>query len=459
MSQRIAILGAAESGTGAAILAAARGWDVLVSDGGRIPPPFRAKLDALSQEAGSSLRIEEGTHTEADILKADIVVKSPGIPHKAPIVQAIQRRGIPVLSEIEFASIYTHSKIIAITGTNGKTTTTSLIYSMLKNAGFDVGLGGNIGYSFAELVARHPHSWYVLEVSSFQLDDVHHFRPHIAVLTNITDNHLDRYNYDISLYARAKFNITRNMGSQDHFIYSLDSEVLMREMPKYDIRAQKLGFSLTQQPGAVAWVDNNSIVVDMNKERKKKKSSLQIPAEKQKLRGKHNQYNTMASAIVGNVLQIRSEVVRESMLNFENIEHRLERVRNVNGIDYINDSKATSVNAAWYALESMQQPVLWIVGGVDKGNDYGMLLPIVEERVKAIVMLGPEVAKIEQAFKGKVPTLLHAPASMEEAVRMATQHAATGDAVLLSPACASFDLFKNYEERGQKFKEAVEKLD
>lgn len=453
MSQRIAILGAGESGTGAAILAQARGWDVFVSDSSPIAPQFAQELQ------GIGVRYEQQHHDLAHILKADIVVKSPGIPHKAPVVREVLRKGIPLVSEIEFASIYTQSRIVAITGTNGKTTTTSLIYAMMKDAGYDVGLGGNIGNSFATMVAREPHPWYVLEVSSFQLDDVVHFRPHIAVLTNITENHLDRYNYDITQYARAKFNITQRQQANDYFVYGLDSDILMREMAKYDIRANKLGFSLTPRPDAVAWVQDNLILVDMNKERKKRKPAIAIPTEKMKLKGKHNQYNTMASAIVGNVLNIRSELVRESMSNFENIEHRLERVRTLNGVDYINDSKATSVNAAWYALESQTQPVVWIVGGVDKGNDYGMIRDLVKQKVKAIIMLGKDVAKIEAAFRGEVPALLHAEDSMEQAVQLAARQTTSGDVVLLSPACASFDLFKNYEERGQKFKEAVLKLD
>ncbi len=452
----IAILGAGESGVGAAILAQRLGVDCLVSERGTIAEPYRSEL------VRRGIPFEEGGHSLARLQQADLVVKSPGIPHKAEAVQHLVGRGIELVSEIEFAARHTTSRIIAVTGTNGKTTTTSLIYHIVQRAGLDAGLGGNIGRSFAALVAEEPKPLYVLEVSSFQLDDVDAFRPHIALLLNITDNHLDRYNYNLSAYAAAKFNIGRRQTTADHFIYGLDSPVLMAEMARYQthtpLLGQRHGFSMSEQPEAAAWLHHDLICVSMNKDpRKKRAPELTVPTSEQKLKGKHNQYNSMASAIVGRVLEIRNEVVRESLIDFEGLEHRLEKVSTVNGALYINDSKATSVNAAWYALESLETPVVWIVGGVDKGNDYGMLLEVVKQKVKAVVMLGRDVAKLQQAFQGQVPTLRHA-LSMENAVQMAYQEARAGDTVLLSPACASFDLFANYEERGKRFKDCVRRL-
>ncbi|MDX2061642.1 MAG: UDP-N-acetylmuramoyl-L-alanine--D-glutamate ligase [Bacteroidia bacterium] len=465
MARKVAVLGAAESGVGAAVLAQQQGWQPFVSEKG---PGSPEALDAL-QRAG--IETETGSHTLARILAAELVIKSPGIPEHAPVVQAVRQAGIPLVSEIEFAFGYTQGQIIAVTGTNGKTTTTSLIHAMLSHAGLDVGLGGNIGPSFAGQLAQGDHAWWVLEVSSFQLDDVEQFRPRIGVITNITDNHLDRYQGDVHRYAAAKLKLIQRQRAEDVLVYSLDSPLLVEALAQATAPCQRLGFSLSRQPDAVAWVEGGTLVVDtdltlltlnqstgMANDRKKKKPPFQLELEQQRLRGKHNQYNTMASAIVGRVLDIRSELVRESLANFDTIEHRLERVRVVGGVEYVNDSKATSVNAAWYALESMATPVVWIVGGYDKGNDYGMLLPLVQEKVKAIVMLGVEVSAIREAFTGKVPTLLHT-TDMAEAVRLATQHAASGDTVLLSPACASFDLFTNYQERGHRFKEAVGMLE
>lgn len=457
------VLGAAESGIGAAVLAQQKGWQVFVSDSGSIAPDYR---DTLLRHG---IAFEEGGHTQNKVLAAEMLVKSPGIAQEAPLVQQVRAAGIPVVSEIEFASQYTRGQIIAITGSNGKTTTTSLIHTMLVAGGLDAGLGGNIGPSFAGALAKGDHDYWVLEVSSFQLDDIAGFRPHIAVVLNITENHLNRYGYDIGRYAAAKMNIARNQTPADYFIHCLDSPLLQEAIQAHPIHSRKLGFSLEPGPDAVAWVEYPLLYVQeedltlnqlsaMANERKKKKPPFQLELEQQKLRGKHNQYNTMASAIVGRVLDIRSQVVRESLLNFETIEHRLERVRVVGGVEYVNDSKATSVNAAWYALESIATPVVWIVGGQDKGNDYGMLLPLVQAKVKAIVMLGLDVQKIHDAFLTKVPVLVSA-TNMDDAVRLASQHAATGDTVLLSPACASFDLFANYEERGRRFKESVANLE
>ncbi len=457
----IAILGAGESGVGAAILAQRLGVDCLVSEQGTIADGYRAELTQRG------IPFEEGGHSLERLTQADLVIKSPGIPHKAEAVKHVLAKGIPLVSEIEFAARHTSSRIIAVTGSNGKTTTTSLIYHMLRRAGLDAGLGGNIGRSFAALVAEAPHPLYVLEVSSFQLDDVDVFRPHIALLLNITENHLDRYQYNLSAYAAAKFNIGRRQTEADYFIYGLDSPVLMAELARYTqhtpLHGQLLGFSRTEQAEAAAWIDrdalgNDLISVSMNRDpRRKRAPELQVPTSEQKLKGKHNQYNSMASAIVGRVLEIRNEIVRESLTDFEGLEHRLEKVATVNGALYINDSKATSVNAAWYALESIESPMVWIVGGVDKGNDYGMLLELVKQKVKAVVMLGRDVTKIQTAFQGQVPTLRHA-LSMENAVQMAYQEARAGDTVLLSPACASFDLFANYEERGRRFKDCVRRL-
>lgn len=451
----IAILGAGESGVGAAVLAQRLGVDCLVSERGTIAERYRVELEQRGIE------FEHGGHSLERLAQADLVIKSPGIPDSAEAVQHVRALGIEVVSEIEFASRHTSSPIIAVTGTNGKTTTTSLIYHMVRRAGLDAGLGGNIGKSFAALVAEEPHALYVLEVSSFQLDDVSTFRPHIALLLNITENHLDRYHYNLSAYAEAKFRIARQQTAADHFIYGLDSPVLMQHLAESDrnpIAAQRWGFSATEHPDAAAWLENDLILVDMNKDpRRKRAAELQIATREQKLKGKHNQYNSMASAIVGRVLEIRNEVIRESLTDFEGLEHRLEKVATVNGALYINDSKATSVNAAWYALESIETPVVWIVGGVDKGNDYGMLLELVKQKAKAIVMLGRDVTKLQDAFTGQVPTLRHA-LSMENAVQMAYQEARPGDTVLLSPACASFDLFANYEERGRRFKDCVHRL-
>ncbi len=459
--QRVVILGGGESGVGAALLARKEGYSVFVSDIATIADKYRLELLAAGVE------LEVGGHTMSKILDADVVIKSPGIDPKTEVIQSIKAAGIPIWSEIEFA--YRHcnknTRLIAITGTNGKTTTTGMIYQIMKNAGMDVSVGGNIGAGFARLLATKPPSaWYVLEVSSFQLEDIVLFHPHIALITNLTANHLNRYDYRMDAYAAAKFNIFRNQTETDYLVYNLDSPELVSRLPVTQIRAQLVGFSFEAQPESNAWVENQSIVInelllDMlnTRDKKKKKAAALVQTDEMRARGRHNQYNAMASAVVGNLVGLRNESVRESLKNFQGLEHRLEEAGVVNDVLYINDSKATNVNSAWFALQSMTGPTIWIVGGVDKGNDYGMLLSLVEKQVKAIVMLGKDVAKIEAAFSKVVPEMRHA-LSMEQAVAFAHELAVAGDVVLLSPACASFDLFENYEARGQKFKECVQNL-
>lgn len=445
MSQKkIVILGAAESGVGAAILARKHGYDVFVSDMGKIKEKYRNEL------AASGIAFEEGKHTSAEILNADEVVKSPGIPDKAEIVKSLHKKEIPVLSEIEFAGRYTDAKMICITGTNGKTTTTMLTHHILQKAGLNVGLGGNVGQSFAMQVAKEQHDYFVLELSSFQLDGMFDFRSHISVLTNITPDHLDRYDYQLQNYIDSKFRITRNMEATDHFIYCADDAITMQEMEKRNFDCRLHPFSIYKKEGMTAWIENEQLTIELN-------NLFTMSIKDLGLHGKHNQYNSMAAGIAARALDIRKDVVRESFADFENIEHRLEFVNSVHGIDFINDSKATNVNSTWYALESMQKPVVWIAGGVDKGNDYTMLLDLVKEHVKAIVCLGKDNKKIIEAFKDLVPEIIETE-SAEAAVREAYKLGKKGDIVLLSPCCASFDLFENYEDRGRQFKAAVRAL-
>ena len=444
MSGRLTILGGKESGAGAAVLGNVKGWDVFVSDFGQIPDRYKVQL----KNAG--IAFEEGGHSEDRILASDLVVKSPGIPEKAPIVKALRKANVPIVSEIEFASRYTDAKIIAITGSNGKTTVTSLVYEMLRHAGLDVGLGGNIGESFALQVAEKDHEYFVLEVSSFQLDDIDTFKPWISVLTNITPDHLDRYEYDVEKYAASKYRIAENLGPDDYFIYCLDDELTLQYMPE-GLKPRKLGFSMEKETISVAWSEGHDIWIDFDtKLTKYNYNSMQ-------LEGKHNMYNTMAAGIIGSIMDLRKDSVRESFADFQSIEHRLEKVLIVRGIEFINDSKATNVNSAWYALESVNKPIVWIAGGVDKGNDYSILVPLVEQKVKAIVALGKDVRKIHQAFGPKVPMIMSVQ-SMEEAVDVSYHLGDKGDAVLLSPACASFDLFEDYQDRGRRFKTAVRQL-
>lgn len=439
-------MGAGESGTGTAILGKAKGWNVFVSDSGSIQPKYKQELDE------HQIRWEEGKHSETEILSADEIVKSPGIPDKAPIVKAAVAKGIPVISEIEFAGRYSNAKMICISGTNGKTTTTLLTYHILKNAGLNVGLGGNIGHSFARLVAEEQFDIYVLEISSFQLDGNREFRPYISVLTNITPDHLDRYDYELSKYAASKFKLAQNQTAEDYFIYCCDDPITMEYMSLKKTQGQGIPISIKteNQPGAFA--GNGFIQIQL-----KNKNKIDIPMEDLTLSGIHNTYNSMAAAVVASLLDVRKETIRESLSNFQNAEHRLEFVRKVNGIDFINDSKATNVNSAWYALESMDKPVIWIAGGVDKGNNYKELKPLVKEKVKYIVCLGLDNIKIHQAFQNDVDMIVNT-LSAKEAVHVAYRLAQAGESVLLSPACASFDLFDDYQDRGRQFKEAVIKL-
>ncbi|MBX2959648.1 MAG: UDP-N-acetylmuramoyl-L-alanine--D-glutamate ligase [Flavobacteriales bacterium] len=443
----IAILGGGESGVGAAILAQQKGFEVFVSDKGKIKEKYKNVLTSIGVEW------EEEKHTEAKILTATTVVKSPGIPDKVPLIIQLKEKGIEVISEIEFAGRYTKAKFIGITGSNGKTTTTMLTYHMLKKAGLNVGLAGNVGESLAKQVAVDDKDIYVLELSSFQLDGMFKFKVDIAILLNITPDHLDRYDYKFENYAASKFRILQNQDEQCHFIYCEDDEVIVEYLKKTEIKAQKHPFSIkkaiTLERGA--YIANDKLII--NTTNKLFEMTLQSLA----LQGKHNLYNSMASGIAGRVLELKKEIIRESLSDFQNVEHRLEFVAKIHGIDFINDSKATNVNSTWYALESFQHPVIWVVGGVDKGNDYEMLKELVAEKVKAIVCLGKDNAKIHAAFEDIIEVIVDAD-SAESAVRLAYSLGRSGDTVLLSPACASFDLFENYEDRGHQFKAAVKRL-
>ncbi len=442
--KHIAILGAGESGIGTAILARKMGWTVFVSDSGLIQNSFKKELDK------HHLEWEEQQHDESRILKADLVVKSPGIPEKALIIKAIRKRGIKIISEIEFAGYYTNAKTICITGSNGKTTTTMLTYHILKKAGFKVGLAGNIGKSFAKQVAEESFDWYVLEISSFQLDDMYEFKADIAVLTNISPDHLDRYDYQMQNYIDAKFRILQNQTVNDWFIFNYDDPIILEELAKRTIPAKKAPFSLTHEMKVGGHVKNEQLIININ-------NQFTMSIHELALKGKHNAQNSLASGIASRILEIRKEIVRESLEDFVNVEHRLEFVAKVNGIEFINDSKATNVNATWFALESMENPTVWIVGGVDKGNDYSELIELVKGKVKAIICLGLDNQKIIEAFENEVDTIVEARSAME-AVAYGYRLAKKDETVLLSPACASFDLFENYEDRGNQFKAAVRSL-
>jgi len=442
---RLVVLGAAESGVGAAYLAQQQGYDVFVSDFGMIADHYKQQLQNWS------IPFEENQHTEAEILKAVEIVKSPGIPEKAPIIKKVKEKNIPVISEIEFAGRYTNAKIIGITGSNGKTTTTALTYHILKNAGLNVGLAGNIGKSFAYQVATEKFDYYVLELSSFMLDDMYKFKVDIGVLLNITPDHLDRYEYKFENYAASKFRITQNQTANDYFIYCADDPETVKGMEERKFEAQQLPFSIKKKTIPGAYLDKDNIVINIHKEQ------FQMSINDLALQGKHNLYNSMASGIVAKLLEIRSDSLRESMGSFRNIEHRLEFVAKISGISFINDSKATNVNSTWYALESMTTDVVLILGGVDKGNDYSMLRDLVKQKVKAIVCLGKDNRRIHDAFDDDVEIIVNT-FSAQEAAQVAYHLAKKGDTVLLSPACASFDLFKNYEDRGRQFKQAVKEL-
>lgn len=442
---KIAILGAGESGVGTAVLAKKQGFEVFVSDFGKVKDKYKDALNELGVEW------EEGGHNENRILEADVVMKSPGIPEKAPMVKKLVEKGVPVISEIEFASKYSSAKVIGITGSNGKTTVTKWIYHILKNAGLSVGMAGNVGDSYAKQVAEENFDWYVLELSSFQLDGIRDFSPNIAVLTNITPDHLDRYDYKLENYIASKFRITMNQTEEDFFIYDSDDELSMEWLSKNKIKVTKLPFSLQNKMETGAYVEDNNIkIITPN-------SQFIMPTSSLALEGKHNTKNAMAASTVAQLLRIRKETIRASMENFQGVEHRLEKVLKINNVMYINDSKATNTNATYYALESMESETIWIVGGVDKGNNYAELLPLVNEKVKAIICLGVDNVKIFEAFGNCVETMVETQ-SMTEAVSMAYRFADKGNVVLLSPACASFDLFENYEERGRAFKDAVRNL-
>jgi UDP-N-acetylmuramoylalanine--D-glutamate ligase len=444
-SKKIVILGAGESGVGAAYLAVQQGYDVFVSDFGAIAGHYKKQLQEWD------IRFEENKHTEEVILAAAEVVKSPGIPEKAPIVKKLKENNIPVISEIEFAGRYTDAKIIGITGSNGKTTTTSLTYHILKNAGLNVGLAGNIGKSFAYQVATEKFDTYVLELSSFMLDDMFQFKTDIAVLLNITPDHLDRYEYKMENYAASKFRVTQNQTANDYFIYCADDPETTKGMAERTFAAQQLPFSIQKKVEPGAYLQDNNIIINTHQ------NHFQMSITELALQGKHNIYNSMASGIVAKVLELRNPLIRDSMSNFKNIEHRLESVGKISGISFINDSKATNVNSTWYALESMTSDVVLILGGVDKGNDYSMLKGLVKQKVKAIVCLGKDNKRIHEAFEDVVELIVNTH-SAQEAAQVAYHLATKGDTVLLSPACASFDLFKNYEDRGRQFKQAVKEL-
>jgi len=444
---RLVVLGGAESGVGAAVLAKVKGFDVFLSDKGKIKDEYAETLKKWE------IPYEEGNHSEELILNADEVVKSPGIPSTAPMVKKIMDKGIHIISEIEFAGRYDSAKKICITGSNGKTTTTSLIYYLLKQAGLNVGLGGNIGKSYAYQVATEHFDYYVLEISSFQLDNCYEFHPDIAIITNITPDHLDRYDYKLENYVKSKFRITQNLNPDDCFIFDSDDEITINHLNQIVVKAKMLPFTQKGEVEQGAFLKEDKIVVRYEKD------ETDIYLEELALGGKHNIYNSMAAALAGKAAGIDNKIIRESLETFQPIEHRLEPVLSVHGVLYINDSKATNVDSAWYALECQKKPVVWIVGGTDKGNDYSVLMDLVKEKVKAIVCLGVDNAKIHNSFESVVGTdKMVDTHSAEEAVAAASKFAEDGDVVLLSPCCASFDLFQNYEDRGEKFKEAVRNL-
>jgi len=443
---KIGILGGGESGIGAAVLAQRKGLVPFVSDRGKIKDKYKEVL------LNESIEWEEEQHDEVRILASDCVVKSPGIPSTAPLVKKLIAKGVEVISEVEFGYRFCEGKIIGITGSNGKTTTSNLVYHMLKKAGLNVALGGNVGKSFAWQLATEKHDWYVLELSSFQLDDIVDFRADISILLNITPDHLDRYESSFEKYADAKMRIVKNATADDFFIYCADSKATLSAMQRNDCKAKKIPFSIQNELNEGAYLSKDEqLIININN------NHFTMSIHDLALQGKHNLYNSMASGIAGRILDLRKELIRESLSDFQNVEHRLERVATIHGIDFINDSKATNVNSTWYALESLNKPVVWIVGGVDKGNDYGELLQLVRDKVKAIVCLGKDNSKIIDAFKGEVSEIQES-LSAEDAVRKAYALATKEDAVLLSPACASFDLFENYEDRGQQFKRAVRAL-
>ena len=442
---RLVILGAGESGVGTALLGKKEGYEIFVSDFGSISEKYQQILN------DEKIEWEQQQHTESKILNADVVVKSPGIPDKAPIVKKLHEKGIKVISEIEFVYQFAKNTSIAITGSNGKTTTTMLTYHLLKQDGLNVGLAGNIGESYAKQVAKDPEKLFVLELSSFQLDGNINYNPHIAIITNISPDHLDRYEYKYENYIASKFRITMNQTEKDYLIYDADDEAINNWLKNNQTKAQLVPFSLTKKFEEGAYLEDNNIIAMINNEK------ITVPVAEIAIEGKHNVKNAMAATLVAQMMRVRKQTIRESLSNFQNAEHRLEKVAKINKVQYINDSKATNVNATYFALESMNTPTVWIVGGVDKGNDYDELMTFVNEKVKAIICLGIDNTKIINAFSPIVDIIVEA-SSMEEAVKLASKASEEGDTVLLSPACASFDLFTSYEDRGTQFKNEVQKL-
>ena len=446
MNKKIVILGGGESGVGAALLAKQQGYDVFLSDGGILKEKYKTELQA------NKIEFEEGVHSADKILSADEVVKSPGIPEKNEMLKSIRAKGISVISEIELAYRFKgDSKIIAITGSNGKSTTTSLIYHICKTAGLSCALVGNIGYSFAKQIAEDPKEWYVAEISSFQLDDIKTFRPDVSVLLNISEDHLDRYDYKFDNYINSKFKIIQNQTNEDYFIYNDDDEVITNKIPLLTIHTNPLPFSMKHEVKKGGYIKGDQMMLRIQEER------VSMSIYDFALKGKHNQSNTMAAGIAAATIGIRKEKIREAVKNFHSLEHRMEFVAMVRGIEFVNDSKATNVNSTWYALESMSKPTVLILGGIDKGNDYSLIADLVKEKVKAIICMGLDNQKIIEAFKDLVPVIIETD-SAKKAVMAAFRTAVKDDVVLLSPACASFDLFKNYEDRGNQFKEAVKEL-
>ena len=442
--KRLVVLGGGESGVGAALLGKEKEYNVFLSDAGKITKKYK---DVLRH---NEIEWEDEGHTESKILNADIVVKSPGIPDHIPLIQKLNAASISVISEIEFAALFTSANIIGITGSNGKTTTTLMVHQILSHAGLDVAIGGNIGDSFAKQVLNNNAN-YVLELSSFQLDGIEKFRPHIAIITNITPDHLDRYDYKFENYIASKFRIAMNQTSKDYLIYDSDDEVIVSYLKTHNIQSTLVPFSLTRKVTNGTYLEQNNIIIEFNKR------DIIMPTTTLALEGKHNIKNAMAASTVAHLLKIRNTTIRESLEGFQGAEHRLEQVLTINKVQYINDSKATNVNATYYALESMNTPTVWIVGGVDKGNDYKALYPFVNEKVKAIICLGKDNEALFDAFGTMVDNIIETQ-SMSEAVQIAYKIAIAGESVLLSPACASFDLFENYEDRGHQFKAAVRQL-
>lgn len=442
--KRIVVLGAGESGAGAAVLAKKEGFDVFVSDMSKINDKYKKVLD------DHGIQWEEGHHTEELILNADEIIKSPGIPEKAPMIQKLMEQGTHIISEIEFAGRYTHSKMICITGSNGKTTTTSLIYHIFKAAGYDAGLAGNIGRSLALQVAEDPHEYYIIELSSFQLDNMYDFRANIAILLNITPDHLDRYDFKFENYAAAKMRITQNQTAEDSFIYWNDDPVIKEELKKYDIKAVACPFSELKEEGSIAYIEEGQYKLEFP-------TPFNMEQEELSLTGKHNIYNSLAAGLASNITGIKKEIIRKSLSDFPGVEHRLEKVCDVRGVHYVNDSKATNVDACWYALESMKTPVVLILGGKDKGNDYNEIKELVKQKCSGLVYLGADNAKLHANFD-ELGIPVRDTHSMKECVEACYEMARPGDTVLLSPCCASFDLFKNMEDRGEQFKTLVRSL-